>query len=184
MGGLVTRSNCSSRQAWRSFAGVPRGVMNALTRILVSRTALGTQFPMDSTGRSCALHGLGGIAQGLTSRHVFVLRPYSIEHSKELVPFFRQGLVPIERHHGRHGLALFLDDDGVFFPANPPKQSGELVLGVFGAEGLHHGVSSLVGVLRESVHRVRTRVQGKFGQGRNRCRNHCVKEREHDKERR
>ena len=158
MGGLVTRSNCSSRQAWRSFAGVPRGVMNALTRILVSRTALGSQFPMDSTGRSCALHGLGGISQGLTSRHVFILRPYSIEHSKELVSFFRQGLVPIKRHHSRHGLASFLDDDGVFFPANQTKQRGKLVLGVFCAEGLHHWVSSLIVVLRESVHRLRTRI--------------------------
>ena len=168
MGGLVTRSKCSARHAWRSFAGVPRGVMNALTRILVSRTALGTQFPTAATGRSCVFHGLSGIAQALTSRHSFVLGPHPIKDSKELVSFFSQRLVPIERHHGRHGLALFLDDDGVFFPANPPKQSGELVLGVFGAEGLHHGVSSLVGVLRESVHRVRTRVQGKFVQGRNR----------------
>ena len=148
---------------------MPRGVMNALTRILVSRTALGTQFPMDSTDRSCALHCLGGIAQGLASRHVFVLRPYSIEHSKELLPFFRQGLVPIERHQGRHGLASFLDNDGVFLPANPTKQRGKLVLGVFGAEGLHHWVSSLIVVLRESVHRLRRRVQGKFAQVGNRC---------------
>ena len=137
---------------------MPRGVMNALTRMLVSRTALGPQFPMDSTGRSCALHGLCGISQGLTSRHVFIFRPYSIEHSKKLISFFRQGLVPIERHHGRHGLASFLNDDGVFLPANPTKLSGKLVLGVFGAEGLHHWMSSLIVVLRESVHRLRTRI--------------------------
>ena len=169
MGGLVTRSNCSSRQAWRSFAGVPRGVMNALTRILVSRTALGTQCPAASTGCSCLFHGLSGIAQGLTSRHIFVLGPHPVNDSKELVPLFSQGLVPIKRHHSRHRLALFLNDQRIFFPTDPTKQRGKLVLDVFRAEGLHHWVSLLIVVLRHSVHRLRIRVQGKFGQVRNRC---------------
>lgn len=120
------------------FAGVPRGVINALTRIFVSRTALGTQAPAPSAGCSGLLHSLCGITTCVTCRDVPVLGPYPIEHRKEPVSSFRQGLIPIEGDHRGYRVALFFNDHGVFFSANPTKQGGELVLGIFHAAGLYH----------------------------------------------
>lgn len=164
MGRLVTRSNCSARHAWTMFAGVPRGEINALTRIFVSRTALGTQTPAPSAGCSGLLHGLCGITTCIPCRDVPVLGPYPIKHREESVASFRQGLIPIERDHRDHRVALFLNDHRVFFPANPTKQRGELVLGTFDATGLDHMDPSLLIALTPSVHRGRMRIQGKFSQ--------------------
>lgn len=163
MGGLVTRSQCSVRQAWMIFAGVPRGVSNALTRTFVSRTALGTQTPAPSACCSGLLHSLCGITTRVTCRDVLVLGPHPIEDGKESVSSFRQGLVPIEGYHRNHRVALFFDDHGLLFSANPTEQRGELVLGMFGAAGLHRWLSSLMVAPSLSVHRVRMRIQGKFG---------------------
>ncbi len=87
-GRLVTRSKCPTRQASNTFAGVPRGVINPLMRILVSRTALGTPTPTAPRGgASDKAYGLSGVLIRYPSRFRTVFCPHPIEHGESAFTF-------------------------------------------------------------------------------------------------
>jgi hypothetical protein len=98
----------------------------------------------------------------VTCWHDSVFCPYPIEDCKKPVSSFRQGLVLIEGDHCDHRVALFFDDHGILLSANPAEQRGELVLGILSVTGLYHWISSVMAILRLSLHRVHMRIQGKF----------------------
>ncbi len=121
---------------WLVFTGVSIGrtVMRALMRMLVSRTALGTTFPVAGRRRiSNSLYGLSGITIGLSRRLCTVLCPYPVEHAEEAIAFRRQCLVSVKINHCDDGFPVLFNDNRILLAGDPSNQLGKGIRGSLGA---------------------------------------------------
>jgi len=125
-GRLVTRSKCPPRQASNTFAGVPRGVISPLMRMLVSRTALGTPTPASPRGSAPdKVHGLSGVLIGWPRGFSPVLRPHAIKHVEKTFPLVGEELIPVEVDHGDDRFPMLFHNNRIFFAGNSPNQLGK-----------------------------------------------------------
>ena len=105
------------------------GVMRALMRMLVSRTALGTTLPVAGRRRvSNNLYGLSGITIGLSGRLCAVLCPHPVEDSEESIAFRCQCLVSVKINHCDDGFPVLFNDNRILLAGDPPEQLGKSIL--------------------------------------------------------
>ena len=123
----------------QNLCGVPRGVIRALMRMLVSRTALGTPTPTARRGNtSDEVHSVSGVLKGLPSGLGAVLCPYTVEHSEEAVAFCGECLITIEIDHSDDRFPVLFHNHRVFLAGHPPNQLGKDGLGSLLAQRFDH----------------------------------------------
>jgi hypothetical protein len=91
------------------LAGVPLGEMSALTRMLVSRTALSTNVPAAVRGGADFLYGFGCITIGAARGLRAVFPPDPVNDHERTASFGDQRLIPIKVDHNGSRLAPLLD---------------------------------------------------------------------------
>lgn len=149
----MTRSKRPARQACRTFAGVPRGVMKALMRILVSRTALGTPPPVARRRRpSNETHSVSGVSIGPSRGLCAVLRPHTVKHVEQAITFGDECLITAKIDHGQNRFPVLFHDHRILLAGHLPHQLVKGSLGSLVAECFDH-TRIVVGSRGEVKHR-------------------------------